>query len=63
MAKTETSAESDKVQTRTSAGQGGRGCRGIVRKNTRDSLASTRKDYKEEIGAFVAVLTLKYEKV
>ena len=60
---TETSAEYDKGQKRTSLGRGGRGDRGNARNNIRDSSTSTSKYYKGEIEAFGAVITLKYEKL
>ena len=63
VARAETRAKSYKIQSRTSAGWGGRGDRGNARNNTRDSSTSTRKDYKGEIEAFGAVLALKHENV
>ena len=60
---TETSAESDKVYTRTSSVQVGRGDRGNSRNNTRCSSSRTIKYYKGWIEAFGDVLALKYEKV
>ena len=62
-AKNETSAESDKGQTRTSVGRGVRGDRGNARNNIRASSTSTSKYYKGEIEAFGAVLALKHEHV
>ena len=63
MAQTETSAESDKGQTRTSSGQGGRVNIRNARNNTRDSSASTSRYYKRGIETFGAVLALKYDKL
>ena len=62
-AKNETSAESDKGQTRTSVGRGVRGDRGNARNKTRDFSTSTSKYYRGDIEAFGNVFTLKYEKV
>ena len=63
VAYTETSAESDKRQIRTSAGRVGRGDRVNTRNNTRAFSASTSKYYKGEIEVFGSVLALKNEKV
>ena len=63
MAQTKTINEYEKVQTRNSSVQGGHGDRGNARNDTRDSAASTNKYYKETIGAFRAMIALKYEKV
>ena len=63
MSQTTTITESEKVHTITSYGRVGRGKRGKVRNNTRDSVASINIDYKVEIEAFGAVLVLKYDKV
>ena len=63
MAHTKTCTESDKVQTINSSVQGGHGDSNNARNNTRNSAASTNKDYKVEIEAFGAVLALSYQKV
>ena len=60
---TKTSAESEKVQTQTSSGRGGRRDRGNTGNNTRDSAASTNKITGVKLRCFGAVLALKYEKV
>ena len=46
VAHTETSAESEKGQTRKSSVRGGHGYRGNTRNNTRDSSKITSKYYK-----------------
>ena len=61
--KTEKSSESEKCQTRMSSGWGYRGDRGNTINNTRDSVASTNRDYKDYIEAFGDVLDLNYDKV
>ena len=60
---TKTGTESDKGQTSKSPGRRGRGDRGKSRNNTRNSAASTNKDYKGGIEEFGDVIMLKYEKV
>ena len=60
---TETSAEYDKGQTRTSSRRGGCGNRGKSRNNTRASSASTIRYYKGEIEEFGSVIVLKYQKI
>ena len=58
-----TSSKYEKGKKKMSLGRGSRGDRGNARNNTRYSAEHTYKDYKGETEAFVALLTLKYEKV
>ena len=58
MAHTKTRTESDKVQKINPSVQGGNGDRNNARNNTRKSVSITNNNYKVEIEAFGAVLTL-----
>ena len=63
VAQTKTSAESDQGDTTTSSLRGGREDRGNSMNNTRYSLTSTIKYYKEGVEPFGDVLAVNYQKM